>query len=608
MNEKYNYVIITTDSLKESLEFFQNWKEYIGYSVTIVTVSQIESTHNGRDTAEKIRNFLVSIYEEWDVQYVLIAGDMNMVPMRYTYQPASSEIAIPSDFYYADLTSDWDTDGDGIYAEFIDDEWPDFSAEVYVGRIPVNNSIDMRRICQKIINYEQDLGLWKNTALLIGAISNFENEQETGDKLGDNAVLMDNIEKEILNPNEVASITLYEKQGLIKSEYDSDVDLTRENSLQYLRNGFGIVNWASHGSATGSYRRWWATDTDGDYTPDLNEIRCEYFITSEDTTILDDTKPFIAFSCSCTNSYPEETNNLGVSLLRNGAVAFIGATRESIYFPGWKDLNDGGNMAINYNFLKHLISENKTIGAALYDALIYSWDFDETPVFRNMLVFNIYGDPSLSLITFSGLPSPATPGIPTGPIQIEPKENITLSYVIQEPRLDELYLIWDFGDGTFSEPLGPFSSEELVSVQHRWSVPGDYQIRIKAINKLGDESEWSQPKNIHVSGPIVTIERVTAGLFTINAEISNNGDRDASSINWTINIDEGTILFGKNTNGVIHSLDTNEKTTIISKFIFGFALSTNITVTVQCSQGSNDKTTVNANVLFSLIRIKGEKL
>lgn len=603
INDTYDYLIITTSDLESSLEYFKNWKEHIGYQVRIINISWIKENYDGRDTAEKMKTFLQSIYEEWDVKYVLLAGDMNQIPMRHTYQPITSEIAIPTDFYYADLTSDWDTDGDGIYAEFLDDEWPDFTAELYVGRIPVSDPIEMQRICQKIIEYEQDTGTWKRSALLIGAMSNFENEQLTGDKLGDNAVLMEQIKHDILANNGFMSTTLYEKQGLVTSIYESDEILNRETSLNHLSMDYGIVNWASHGSSTGSYRRWWAQDADGDYVPDLNEIRCEYFITSEDTRALDDSKPFIAFSCSCTNAYPEESENLGVSLLKNGAVAFVGATRESIYFPGWQNASDGGNMAINYKFLQYIINENKTVGEALFQALTYSWYHDETPVFRNMLVFNLYGDPSLSFNTFDGLDVPQKPKSPTGPFAVEPNTIANLSYLVDETLLDSVYLIWDFGDGTLSDPMGPYSHNEMVTLQHSWNIPGDHAIRVKKVNMIGDESDWSPPLEVHVNGPIIDIESVTAGLFKINAAIRNSGDRAASDIQWSISIEGGNILLGRNTTGVFQNIDINNKKTIISKLVFGIGFSTNITVSAICSEGSKDTYTVKANILFSHIHI-----
>jgi hypothetical protein len=605
IDENVGYIIITSSSLEHSLEFFKNWKELIGFNVEIVTVSWITSNYEGRDTAEQIRNFLIDVYGRWEITYVLLAGDSSIIPMRYTYQPVSSEKAIPTDFYYADLSSDWDSDNDSVFAEFLDDVWPDFSAEVFVGRIPVNMPEDMRHICQRIISYEQDNGAWKHSALLLGAISNFENEQQTGDALGDNAVLMERIQQDIILPNGFSCTTLYEKQGLRPSELSCDEPLTRETSLLHLSKGYGIVNWASHGSASGSYRRWWSNDADGDYTPDLSEIRCEYFITSNDTVVFDESHPSVVFSCSCTNSYPEDPNNLGVTSLKNGAVSFIGATRESIYFPGWRSVLDGGNMAIDYTFFDHFIGERRSIGESLFHDLNVSWDSDPTPIFKNMLVFCLYGDPSLSFATYEGLSKPSVPNAPVGPSTSNQSEVETFWTSVEGSILDGIYVQWDFGDGTLSDVLGPYVPSEQLSVQHAWDIPGEYVVKAKAINAIGDESDWSEPLLVHVSGPIVSVQSISGGLFKVNAVIENVGDTTAESIDWSIRIEGGTILLGKETNGVIDCLDAGSKRTVISKIVYGFSLSSTITVRAEISNGSFSVQSMKAHIILSHIIMKG---
>ena len=55
---------------------------------------------------------------------------------------------IPTDYYYADLTGNWDYDGDGFYGERGQDT-VDFTPEVIVGRIPTDGSSAVPQHCQQ---------------------------------------------------------------------------------------------------------------------------------------------------------------------------------------------------------------------------------------------------------------------------------------------------------------------------------------------------------------------------------------------------------------------------------------------------------------------------
>ena len=77
-----NYVIITTSNLEDAVKEFKTWKEYPGFSVEIVNISWIAATYIGNDLQEQIRNFLIDKYVEWGINYVLIVGTRNSIPMR----------------------------------------------------------------------------------------------------------------------------------------------------------------------------------------------------------------------------------------------------------------------------------------------------------------------------------------------------------------------------------------------------------------------------------------------------------------------------------------------------------------------------------------------
>jgi hypothetical protein len=69
-----------------------------------------------------------------------------------------------------------------------------------------------------------------------------------------------------------------------------------------------------------------------------------------------------------------------------------------------------------------------------------------------------------------------------------------------DPDGDKIFFIFDWDDGSKSEWLGPYDSEENIVISHTWNVEGEYEIRVKAKDIYGYESEWSDP--LYISMPI----------------------------------------------------------------------------------------------------------
>lgn len=401
--QSYDYVIITTDALINALTPLIAWKDSIGYSVNVVTTAWIQSNYSGSDLQQKIRNFLIDKYLVWGTEYLLLVGDNTSIPMRRYYPNPSdhssgSEYSPPTDYYYAELTSNWDSDGDGFYGEYGQDSI-DFVPELSVGRIPFSDSASVFTICQKLVRFEKDTSSWKDNALLLGAMSNYANEDSTGLPRTDGAVLMEEMISDMLSG--WSYTTMYEKEGLDPSSYSCDYPLNWNNVINnWSANDYGVVNWWAHGSYYAARRKWWSGD-DGDGLPESGEMSWEVFLQNSDTAYLDDGHPAIIFSCSCDNAWPE-WSNLAKCLVKHGSAGVVGATRISWYNENWENESSGGNASMDYYFYYYLIHQREKVGDALSSARIYYlnnlfWslnDPDWTPQ-ANMLDFCLYGDPAL---------------------------------------------------------------------------------------------------------------------------------------------------------------------------------------------------------------------
>ncbi len=85
---------------------------------------------------------------------------------------------------------------------------------------------------------------------------------------------------------------------------------------------------------------------------------------------------------------------------------------------------------------------------------------------------------------------PITPEI-EGPFDGRIGEEYTycISNVV-DPDGDDIYVFWDWGDGSNSDWLGPYQNGEQICENHTWQKTGDYTIKAKLKDEYGLESEW----------------------------------------------------------------------------------------------------------------------
>jgi hypothetical protein len=92
-----------------------------------------------------------------------------------------------------------------------------------------------------------------------------------------------------------------------------------------------------------------------------------------------------------------------------------------------------------------------------------------------------------------------------------------------------LFYQWDFGDGSVSDWLGPFGSDELCSVSHRWSSSGRYLVRVRAKDNFEDESVWSESLAVEISELRISLKNRVLFLLVV---IENVGGYDLHDLKW----------------------------------------------------------------------------
>jgi hypothetical protein len=462
--QTYDYVIITRSDLSGAITSsdFITWKTSLGYSVRIVLITDPEITGQpGGDLAEQIRNFLRTYYSTWGIEYVLLVGSYATIPMRYCYPdptnhtntagtPGGSGGEVPTDYYYADLSSadslSWDSDGDGFHGEYGEDT-PDFAPEVFVGRVPTNILARITYALNKTVTFEQDTGAWKTNALHAAAFWYFTHELSDTTPCMDAAKYLSYIEADLMSGWTVTRFS--EQAGLEKSAYAWPAITETAFSTAWRTGQHAVVNWGAHGWTDGIARKVWDWD-DGDSIPEASEISWPGMLSV--ASDLDDDYPSVVTSASCLVGCPEPSSwdRLGIKMLVlegwGPAVGVIASARSPYGTAYWPP---GGSESIVYEFNDMMINGDEKVGQAFYNSKFYcttNYGWDHYAEYINMYTFNLWGDPSLDLegIDMAGIEPAVDDGQKAGGIQLSVGPNpargtVTIRYHLAAPsaaRLD----------------------------------------------------------------------------------------------------------------------------------------------------------------------------
>ena len=186
-DDSYQYVLVTSEAIRDaattpSVSDLIAHKQSLGLSATVVTIESILSEYTGIDNAEKLRNFIIDAYNNWETDYVLLGGDINIIPMRELYCRGYD---IPSDLYYQCLDGTYNYDGDTLWGESNDGpdgKDVDLYAEVYIGRASAGDANEMSNFIYKTMAYENDDAgaAYLRTALMVGEHLGFGGVSEYG--------------------------------------------------------------------------------------------------------------------------------------------------------------------------------------------------------------------------------------------------------------------------------------------------------------------------------------------------------------------------------------------------------------------------------------------
>ncbi len=515
------------------LQPLANWKTKKGVKTVIATNY---SAYEGDDTQEKIRNMIKSYYNSDKIQWVLLAGDTDVIPIRYVYNPdallagESEDVGDPylkpTDYYYAELDGTWDDDGDDKYGESVlynengidEIEW---YPEVYVGRFPASNDEELGNMVNKTLKYETNptVGEWMNSILLAGVISNYPHE--TKSKIGEDEARLTSY---ILS-NYVSNTMDYTHLIQTTSTYEPNPSFSNISHASFVNNintGYSVGMFAGHGAPEKM------TDRAGS----------SYYTTSDANGAANSYMPTLFYSSTCdTNTYDVGDGNIGETLIKQkdgGAIGYVGGLRVTWYFEEDDNLEmlNRGNCKLFWR--EFFINESYQQGKALFDSKIAYLDSEWFSRWsninmslewerKNVLTYSLLGDPEVDIYT-------AKPKTPQNPFSGNIYEGQSISMRIKSTG-DEVLTDVKVHLTNNSGKYRTFHSDESGTINILLPLdPDTYYFTISGHNILPLEGAFQTKPDM--TAPIISDNPLMEPLsptvsdnicFSINASDSESG-------------------------------------------------------------------------------------
>jgi hypothetical protein len=174
------FFVIAPDRFHPALTPYIDYKNELR-PTTLVSLERVLESTGGVDDPERLKRFLYNAWRKQRLGYVLLVGDVDVMPVRYIVTdrrtPAAFDYAFyPSDLYYADLAKrdgsfdDWNASKRGFHRLYfgeirgqnfkrdpINYDQIDYRPEIAFGRWPVSTEQEARIVVAKTMEFERSV-------------------------------------------------------------------------------------------------------------------------------------------------------------------------------------------------------------------------------------------------------------------------------------------------------------------------------------------------------------------------------------------------------------------------------------------------------------------
>ena len=280
-------VILTDTAFKKQLEPFIKWKTQKGFKLEIL----YKGTGLAGNDYLQLKETLTRIYKVSSVnspppEYLLIVGDVKRIP--YYGSGGSGNI---TDMYYGEF------DGNG-----------DYIPEMYVGRLPVADTTELKSVVNKIIQYEKfafnDTNKFYSRALAsAGYDASYANTM--------NGQIKYAVTNYLTPANKINEQHFYYNSKL---SVEGALSVRKDSLIKSIKKGVSFINYTGHGDETG----WLHINI---RSPDIQSLENKNMY------------PFIISNACRTAQFNLATSfgNKMVVTGEKGAIGFIGCSNDSYW-------------------------------------------------------------------------------------------------------------------------------------------------------------------------------------------------------------------------------------------------------------------------------------
>ena len=514
----YDYVIITTT--QNGLDYWDtttttpyNWESLMdhragdGLTSTLVTIQEINAcsdyylSNPFNDSQAHLREFCKDAYEDWGTRYVLIAGDADTIPARQMYY--SYEGNVDADIYWSNLDNDFNNDLDSRWGEEGDNGF-DLYAELYIGRVTCDVPQDVSNWLTKCFYYDDSVeGDYLENMGFYGGSTGWNAQ---GDDFVDYSAIKGTDDWLGPNPDDPGQFPTwvgfqygYETWNAVNpgNEYNLSVKYTEEppnpgwsglgaagfrtainNDLVTIISGIAHANNQMSLDVDASD---WAANYHNTRPFFIHDYGCHCgdFDDGDDgviETMLFHSDVELAFGCVYNTGY-----GWGQFESTNSSSAF----QAKAFWDYFLDMENNSGAFSNWQFgVGHAWSKDQM-------APMINWDYSYGTWRGVIECCLLFGDPAQMLKTPHPSQAPAKPTTPVGPTLGIWHQEYSYSSQTTDPENEQIFYLFDWGDGSSSGWLGPYNSGVNGVGSHIWDELGAYNVKVKARDIWGAGSSWS---------------------------------------------------------------------------------------------------------------------
>ena len=384
-NNGYQLLIISPSQFEDDFLDLIYLYRIRGLKAKIVSTDSIYASSTGQDAQEKIRNFILQEYQNNNIEYVLLGGDVEYIPYRGFYCQVQSSIVyedndIPADLYYSALDGTWNDNGNNLWGEIGED---DLLPEISVARIPVSDLSELNNMINKIKSYQENPVLNELDKPLLAGEDLWSSPQTWG---GDYLDLLIGYHED--NGYTTTGIPIEDN---IEKLYDRDLDYWSASTLiSKINEGKSFIHHAGHSNYNYVMRLY-----DGDIT---NENFSQVNGVIHNYTLVNTT------GCNCGGFDRSDCIAERMVNISNFAVAFIGNSRYGWFNEGQ---TEGPSTHLQREFADALYHDKLyRIGEAFLESKIETapWvtapgQWEEGALRWCFYCNNVLGDPAMGIWT-----------------------------------------------------------------------------------------------------------------------------------------------------------------------------------------------------------------